>query len=177
VLQKKYTEALNVTRAGLKEQPDNFVLHLGLAGIFERTGDYENAISEYDKLLQKDPNSIVVANNLASLLADYRTDKASLDRAQALAAGLRKYPIPQFKDTLGWVSYRQGDHKAAIQFLEEAVQGLPNLAIVHYHLGMSFAAAAQPEKASEQFRTALTQAPDHDLEEKIRAAMAKISTQ
>jgi tetratricopeptide (TPR) repeat protein len=177
VLQKKYADALTVTRAGLKEQPDNSVLHLGLAGIFERTGDYENAIAEYDKLLQKDPNSIVVANNLASLLADYRTDKASLDRAQALAAGLRKYPIPQFKDTLGWVSYRQGDYKAAIQFLEQAVQGLPNLAIVHYHLGMSFVAAAQPEKASEQFKTALSQAPDHDLEEKIRAAQTKLGTQ
>jgi tetratricopeptide (TPR) repeat protein len=177
VLQKKYVDALNVTRAGLKEQPDSFVLHLGLAAILERTGDYDSAISEYDKLLQLDPNSIVVANNLASLLADYRTDKASLDRAQALVAGLRKYPVPQFKDTLGWVSYRQGDYKSAIELLEDAAKGLPNIALVHYHLGMSYAAARQPEKAGEQFKTALAQAPDHDLEEKIRAAMAKNSTQ
>jgi tetratricopeptide (TPR) repeat protein len=177
VLQKKDADALNVTRAGLKEQPDNFMLGLGLAAILERTGDYDGAISEYDKLLQKDQNSVVVANNLASLLADYRTDKASLDRAQALAAGLNKYPQPQFKDTLGWVSYRQGDYKTAIPLLEEAAKGLPNLPLVHYHLGMSFAAAGQPEKAGEQFKTALGQAPDHDLEVKIRAALAKNGTQ
>jgi len=177
VLQKKDADALNATRAGLKEQPDNFMLGLGLAAILERTGDYDGAISEYDKLLLKDANSVVVANNLASLLADYRTDKASLDRAQGLAEALRKYPQPQFKDTLGWVSYRQGDYKAAIPLLEEAVKGLPNLALVHYHLGMSFVAAGQPEKAGEQFKTAIGQAPGHDLEGKIRAAMAKIGTQ
>ena len=177
VLQKKDAEALNVTRAGLKQQPDSFVLHLGLAAILERTGDYEGAISEYDKLIQKDPNSIVVANNLASLLADHRTDKPSLDRAQALAAGLRKYPVPQFKDTLGWVSYRQSDYKSAIELLEDAVKGLPNIALVHYHLGMSYLGAGQPGKAGEQFKMALGQAPDHDLEEKLRAALTKISTQ
>ena len=177
VLQKKYAEALNVTRAGLKEQPDNFVLHLGLAAIFEQTGDYESAISEYEKLLQKDPNSVVVANNLVSLLTDYRTDKASLDQAQMLATGLRKYQVPQFKDTLGWVSYHQGDYKTAVPLLEDAVKGLPNLALVHYHLGMSYAAAGQTQKAVEQFKTALGQTPDHGLEEKIRAALTKIGTQ
>ena len=177
VLQKKNAEALNVTRAGLKEQPDNFMLRLALAGILESTGEYETAISEYEKLLQTNPNSIIVANNLASLLADRRTDKASLDRAQVLAAELRKSPLPQFKDTLGWVSYRQGDYKTAVQLLEDAAQTLPNLALVHYHLGMSLVAAGQPDKASGQFKTALGQAPDHDLEEKIRAALTKIGTQ
>jgi tetratricopeptide (TPR) repeat protein len=128
-------------------------------------------------LLQKDQNSIIVANNLASLLADYRTDKASLDRAQVLAAALRKSPLPQFKDTLGWVSYRQGDYKAAVSLLEDAAQALPNLALVHYHLGMSLLAAGQADKAGEQFKTALSQAPDHDLEVKIRAGLTKVGTQ
>jgi tetratricopeptide (TPR) repeat protein len=177
VLQKKNAQALDVTQAGLKQQPDNFMLGLALAGILERTGDYDGAISQYEKLLQKDQNSIIVANNLASLLADYRTDKASLDRAQVLAAALRKSPLPQFKDTLGWVSYRQGDYKAAVSLLEDAAQALPNLALVHYHLGMSLLAAGQADKAGEQFKTALSQAPDHDLEVKIRAGLTKIGTQ
>ena len=37
---------------------------------------------------------------------------------------------------------------------------MPNLAAVHYHLGMSYAAAGQPEKAAEQFKTAFALEPD-----------------
>jgi tetratricopeptide (TPR) repeat protein len=177
LLQKNNDEALKVTRAGLKEQPDNFELHLALAGMLENTGNYEAAISEYQSLLEKDPGSIVVANNLASLLADYRTDKPSFDQAQAISAILRRSPQPQFKDTLGWISYRQGDYKAAVAQLKDAAAGLPKQASVHYHLGMSYAAAGQPEMASEQFKMALNQAPDHELEGKIRAALAKLGTQ
>jgi tetratricopeptide (TPR) repeat protein len=176
LLQKNNDEALKVTRDGLKELPNSFELHFTLAGILEETGDYEGAISQYETLLGKYPDSAVVANNLASLLADYRTDKPSFDRAQALTENLRKSPLSPFKDTLGWVSYREGDYKAALPLLEEAAAALPKLALVHYHLGMSYAAVGQAEKASEQFKMALDQAPNHQLEEKIRAAIARNST-
>ena len=39
-------------------------------------------------MLKQQPGSLVVINNLASLLADHRTDKASLEQAESLAAGL-----------------------------------------------------------------------------------------
>ena len=91
-------------------------------------------------------------NNLVSLLLDYRSDKASLDRAFSLADALKNSNVPQFQDTLGWAQYRQGDFKDAIATLEAAAAKLPNLAAVHYHLGMSYAADGQPEKAAEQLQ-------------------------
>ena len=177
MLQKNYGEALKVTRAGLDQQPDNMLLRFALAGILERSGDYEAAISEYQSLLNKDPGSIIVANNLASLLSDHRTDKASLDQAKTLAVSLQKSPVPQFEDTLGWVNYRQSDYKAALPLLENAAAALPTDALVHYHLGMTYVALGQPDKAAEQFKLALDHAPDHDLEEKIRVGLTKSSTQ
>ena len=36
---------------------------------------HEGAIAEYDSMIKEAPGSLVVANNLASLLADRRTDK------------------------------------------------------------------------------------------------------
>ena len=108
-------------------------------------------------------------NNLVSLLLDYRSDKASLDRAFSLADALKNSNVPQFQDTLGWAQYRQGDFKDAISTLEAAAAKLPNLAAIHYHLGMSYAAAGQPEKAAEQFKTALALEPDGTaLKESIR---------
>ena len=65
-------------------------------------------------MMSEQPGSVAAANNLASLLSDYRDDKASLEKAQSLAATLRGSPIPQFKDTLGWINYRRGDYGHAI---------------------------------------------------------------
>jgi tetratricopeptide (TPR) repeat protein len=175
--QKNNDAALKVIRSGLKEQPDSIILHLALAGILEQNGDYSAAISEYEYMLIQQPGSMIAANNLASMLSDHRTDKASLERAESLAASLRKSQVPQFKDTLGWVSYRRGDFKAAVPLLEEAAAALPNLASVHYHLGMGYVAMGQDGKASEEFTAALAKAPNAELEKTIRAELKKITTQ
>jgi cellulose synthase operon protein C len=175
--QNNIEEAAKITRAGLKELPDSVDLHLLLASILEKTGDYEAAIAEYEYLLVQQPGSMLVANNLASVLSDHRTDKGSLDRAQSLAAMLRKSQVPQFKDTLGWVSYRAGDFKSAVPLLEEAAAAMPNVAVVHYHLGMSYRAAGQIGKAAEEFKTALTKSPDSSLAQSIEAELRKTATQ
>ena len=175
--QNNIAEAQNVIKSGIKELPDSPTLHLMLANTFELKQDYEAAIAEYELMRAKDPASLVTANNLASLLADYRTDKASLEQAQSLAASLRKATVPQFKDTLGWVGYRNGDYKDAVSLLEEAATALPHRALVHYHLGMAYIATGQLGKAAEQLNAALQQAPDADLKTKIEAALKKTSTQ
>jgi tetratricopeptide (TPR) repeat protein len=148
-----------------------------LAGTFEQKGDYEAAISEYEYLLKQQPKSVIIANNLVSLLADHRTDKASLERAQLLSASLEKSQVPQFEDTLGWVHYRQGDFKAAVPLLEAAAAALPDSAPVHYHLGMSYIGIGQFAKASDQLKEALTRAPDSELEGKIKAGLKTIVSQ
>jgi cellulose synthase operon protein C len=177
VRQRNNDAALKVIRAGLKEQPENLILHLALAGILELNQDYEAAISEYDSMLTQQPGSLIVVNNLASMLSDHRTDKASLERAQSLAAALRNSPVPQFKDTLGWVDYRRGDFSAAVPLLEDAVAALPDLQIVHYHLGMAYVAVGQTTRASEEFKTALTKAPTGELEKAIKAELRAPATQ
>lgn len=173
LIQNHISEAQDVIHSGLREQPDSAPLHLMLANTFELKQDYDAAIAEYESMLKTNPGSLVAINNLASLLADYKTDKASLERAQSLAASLRKSPVPQFKDTLGWVSYRNGDYKDAVSLLEEAAAALPDRALIHYHLGMTYIAIGQLTKASEQLNAALKQAPSADLQSKIEAALKK----
>ena len=145
--QKKIDDALRIIRVGLKQQPDSFALRLALAGLLEIKGEHEPAIAEYESMLKEQPGSLIIANNLASLLADHRTDKDSLEQANTLALMLKRSNIPQFKDTLGWISYRRQDYRTAIPLLEEAAKALPNLAIVRYHLGMTYLATAQDQKA------------------------------
>jgi cellulose synthase operon protein C len=176
VSQRKMDEAQGVVRAGLAQLPDDASLHLMSAEMLQLKGDLDGAIAEYEAMLVKEPGSLIVANNLASLLAEYRTDKASLERAQSLAAMLRKSPIPQFKDTVGWTTYQQGDYNGALRTLEEAAAALPNRAVVHYHLGMAYLATNQSAKATEQFNTALAKAPDPALKAKIEAGLKKANS-
>jgi tetratricopeptide (TPR) repeat protein len=171
--QKNYDEAIKVVQTGLQQQPDATPLQMILAGVLERKGDYEAAISQYELMLTKQPGNLIVANNLASLLLDRRTDEASVKRAQALAVILRKSQIPQFKDTLGWASYHQGDYRGAVSLSEEAAAALPDQAVIRYHLGMGYIAVGQPGKASEQLRKALELAQNDTLAEQIRAALKK----
>ena len=127
--QKNSDEALKTIQAGLHEQPRNFTLRLTLASILESRGDFEGAITQYEAMLKDQPGSMVVANNLASLLSDHRDDKASLERAYTIAAPLARSPVPNFKDTLGWMNYRRGDYRSAIPLLEDAANALPNFAL------------------------------------------------
>jgi cellulose synthase operon protein C len=169
--------ALTVIRSGLKEQPDSGVLHMAAAGILEQMGDYDGAVAEYSYVLTQQPGSMIAANNLASILADHFTDKASLQRAQTLAAMLDQSHVPEFRDTLGWVSYRQGDLKAAVPLLQEAVAALPEVGLVHYHLGMAYAGSGQEAMASQELRTALTKRCSAEVVQAIKNALAKIETQ
>jgi tetratricopeptide (TPR) repeat protein len=174
--QKNYDEAINVVRTAIQQQPAMMDLHMILAGALERKGDYEIAISEYEFVLDKQPANLIAANNLASLLLDRRTDKASLKKAQSLAAGLRNSPIPQFKDTLGWVSYLQGDYRTAVSLSEEAAAALPDQAAVRYHLGMGYISTGQPSRAAEQLEKALKLGPNNELADQIRTALKKTGT-
>jgi tetratricopeptide (TPR) repeat protein len=174
--QKNADEALKVLRAGLDVVPSSSALRLTLASAFETKGDFESAIKEYETLLADEPGSMVVANNLASLLADYRTDQASLDRAFALAALLRKSPVPQFKDTLGWVHYQRKEYKTAVLLLEEAAEQLSGLAMVQYHLGMAYKANGQDAKAAQQLKKALELAQnDGQVKNKILTALDSLT--
>ena len=175
--QKNADAAMKVVQAGLQEMPDNVVLHMSLAGILELKQDYDGAIAQYQYVLGQQPGSMIAANNLASMLADHRTDKASLEQAQALAASLRSSPVPQFKDTLGWVDYQQRDYQAAARLLEAAVAALPDVPLIHYHLGMTYLAMGQAGKAADQFNTALSKGPNDEFAQQIKNELKKTITQ
>ena len=158
--QGKLEEAMKTVREGLKKQPKSFSLQLTQAGIFEAKKEYNKAIGVYETMVKQSPGSMIVANNLASLLADHRTDKASLQQAQSLSEILKNSNVPQFQDTMGWVAYRQGNYAAAVKLLEGAEGKLSKSPLVSYHLGMAYLATDQQAKAVQQFNKARNLAPN-----------------
>ena len=75
-----------------------------MIGILEdQKKNYDAAAENYRKALEKDPNAVIAANNLAWLYAV--TGKGNIDEALRLAQGVvQKNPnVAGFIDTLGWV--------------------------------------------------------------------------
>lgn len=130
-------EAARTLDRGLKAIPSDFGLKLSRASVLELQGKPDEAIAVLEALLAERPNAMVVANNLASLLADNRKDPASIKRAYELAQRFRTTEIPQMKDTVGWTAHLAGKTREASDFLKSASTGAPNLAVAHYHYGMN----------------------------------------
>jgi len=172
---KNYDAAGNVLQSGLKEVPQNIPLRMTSASLQILKNDNLAAIAQYESILKDQPQaqSLVVINNLASLLLDTRSDKESLDRVAALAETLKASNVPQFQDTVGWARFKQGDVKSAIAILERAAKSA-NLSAVHYHLGLAYAADGQTQKAKEELDTANKLEPDGtELKKNIQDAIKK----
>ena len=142
------------------------------AGLYEAQEAFPAAISVYERLLKDKPNSEIVANNLASLIAEEAQDEDALRRAYTLAKRFRTSKVPYFKDTLGWIHYRLGEYELATPLLREAAEQVPNMAILRYHLGMAYKAEKDTEKAVMELKMALKLGENQNFAQKDEARKA-----
>ncbi|MGI4939781.1 MAG: tetratricopeptide repeat protein, partial [Janthinobacterium lividum] len=74
-------------------------------------------------------------------------------------------------DSLGWALLRSGDVPGAVRWLERAVELEPVDATLNGHLGDAYWAAGRHGEAMDQWRHALTLAPEPDERARIEARL------
>jgi len=166
--------AVQALQQGLAAIPGESSLSNALAEIYQRTGDYDKAIAEYETILKLNPKADTVANNLASLLTDKKGDKASLDRALELAKRFENSPSPMAQDTLGWVYYKLGQNDKALPLLQKAVEKVPQAQIFHYHLGMALYKKGDNAGAKQHLKMAVQGKADFTGMDEAKATLAKL---
>src|SRR4029079_1415453 len=146
-------------------RPDNSSAAYTMIGIIEdMRKNFDAAADNYKKAIEKDPNAIIAANNLAWLYAV--TGKGNLDEAVRLAQGvLQKSPNSAgYVDTLGWVYYKKNLYTAAVEQLRKAVSlneapsraaNVSPSATYHYRLGMALKGAGNRDEARKELDTAI----------------------
>jgi predicted Zn-dependent protease len=159
------TDATAVLDAGIAASNGAAQLMWIKAGEYEKAKKFDSAIKVYEDLYKNDSNSMIIANNLASLITTYRDDVESLERAFAIARRLRESKIPAFQDTYGWIEYRRGNFEDALKYLEPAAAGLPKDPLAQFHLGMVYAALNDTAKARESLSRAIEIAGDSPLQQ------------
>ncbi|WP_299819504.1 tetratricopeptide repeat protein [uncultured Jannaschia sp.] len=159
-----------VIEEGLTHLPDDPRLLWGKASFLEQDNQIDAAIEVYETLYERNSDSVVVVNNLASLLATYRDDPESLDRAWTIARRMRDTELPPMQDTYGWIAHKRGDSEAALPYLESAASGLPDDPLVQYHLGEVYRALGRPADALARMERAVNLADATDQRPQIETA-------
>lgn len=135
--------------------PGNEAINMLLAVEYQQNSYYEDAIALYENILEADTDNDLVANNLAVLLLDYRSDADSYARALQLAKRFSSSTHAAVIDTLGWAYYRNGELENAIRYLEVAVNMADKTPSMHYHLGMAYFSRNNVAKARENLQKSI----------------------
>jgi tetratricopeptide (TPR) repeat protein len=123
------------------------LLLLSRASIQSADGRIDDAISTYRQILKLSPKSPIAANELASLLSDYRPfDQQALRDARDLLWTNAVFKTPAILDTLAWIEYRLGDFQAARKLLVKANADTSPLSELRYHYGATLIALGDRSK-------------------------------
>jgi tetratricopeptide (TPR) repeat protein len=172
---QRVDDALAAAEEGVDQVENAEPLQLIRAQILETQNRFDDAIAIYEDLYRRNPSSALYANNLVSLVAEYRSDDPeSLQFAKRVAQRLRGYEVPHLQDTYGWVMFLNGDYGVALRSLEAAAEGLPDNPLVRYHLGRAYAALDQVEEARAHLEASLELNPNFPKAASAREALAAL---
>ena len=158
----------------MKATDNDASLTFALAAVYERKGEYDPAIALYDDLIKGDPSSQAAMNNLAMVLASYKSDPQSLQRAKDLAAHLKGSNNPAYLDTVGWVQYKHSEYDIAVTTLGEAMRAAPDEPMLRYHLGMAQYKKGDAAQAKENLKKAIDAKANFAGIDDARATLAKL---
>ncbi|MFQ5563063.1 MAG: tetratricopeptide repeat protein [Parvularculaceae bacterium] len=155
IREDRLDEAVALIENALTAYPDVHGFRIFKADILLGEERYEEAMAMYKELFERRPGDQLVANNYASLLSDLRDDEKSRTEALRVAKTLKTNDNPYLLDTLGWAYFRVGEVRQAISLLEQAIEGAPAMADLHYHLGAAYLAAEETDRGRDELEKAL----------------------
>jgi len=167
-------DAVAALQAALAARPRDQELLYALGAAYERAGQGEVAAAQMRALLSLNPDHAEALNFLGYAYADQgvRLEEAEKLVRRALEIKPRSGHV---LDSLGWVLFRRGDHRAAVEALEEAESLAGPDATILEHLGDAYRAAARLGDAAQAYRRALGSVGDELPPEqgKRRAALER----
>ncbi len=171
--QKKYADAQKEYQTALKITPNNFGLNIGLGTADLGLHQDDAALDAFHKVLEKSPTP-TTWNDVAYYLADNNSHldlaeqysrnsiraveaqltAASLDTVGPSQAGLVS-SLSAFWDTMGWIKFKQGNLKAAEDYIHAAWM-LDDHSDVGDHLGQIYEKQGRRQDAIRAYALALT---------------------
>ncbi len=159
----------------LQREPGHNLLAYKRTQWLQQAGQYDRAIELLDQIANDDgPFRETARNDLSYLLCEHRPDE--LDRAAKLAEdALKKNPnVAAFMDTLGWIRVKQGKLEEGLELLSRGIKGLSARPAAHYHIGIAYRDAGNPDWARHHLIEAASGQEDPEDVKRAKQALEKL---
>jgi len=175
---KNHEKAITLLKKGLKNSPGNTSLLFKLGTVQDKAGFNKESLAAMKKIIEIDPKDAGALNYLGYSYAD---QGVNLDEALLLIK--RAYDLRPddgyITDSLGWIYFKKGNYKKAVEYLEKAAELTSHDTIVSDHLGDAYQKANQLQEALSSYQKALSNTEDKnrvpELQKKIDAVLKKIN--
>jgi tetratricopeptide (TPR) repeat protein len=154
--EKRLDVALQQLNAVIASDPRNSLALKMAADIEAALGNHPVAIARYQSLLDLDGSNVLALNNLAYLMALDSPDEALKLAQQAVELAPDDAAV---RDTMGWVYYRKGIYRSAVEQLKISV-AKESTARRQFHLAMCYLKLGDQDLGQRTLRTALKQDPN-----------------
>jgi Tfp pilus assembly protein PilF len=159
--EQKFADALTMLlkiQSENKDDPGIDIVYLYIGNCYGTQGDYDKAITFYEKSLEKFPKN----RNLLVSIGNAYNNLKNYDKAMEWFSKLNIGEI-QNRDTLyniGVIAYNKGDFAASAKYFERATIVSPNFAEAFYQLGMTLVGLDKSTEAVTALKKFMEMAPD-----------------
>ncbi len=167
---KAYEKAEALLQKAVQMDPENPKVHFRLGVVYDKQGRKQESISSMKTVIQLDPEHANALNYLGYTYADMGI---RLDEAERLIRrALKKRPDDGYiPDSLGWVFYKRGEYRKALEVIQKAVELVPDDPVILEHLGDVYLKLGNRDRALEYYRKSedAQEGDTSGIEEKIRS--------
>ena len=117
-----------------KDHPEDNIGAMFYAEQLMGAKDYKGAAAKFEEILKRQPDSVIVLNNLAWVYQQLKDPRALATAQQALKASKDN---PVVMDTAGWIMVDQGDAKGGLPLLQKAAALAPTALDIRYHYAVA----------------------------------------
>jgi tetratricopeptide (TPR) repeat protein len=170
---KEYKKSLDVLKLAEEKFPKNAQVYFYKGSIQDKMDLKDGMIASMKKVLTLDQDHVQAMNYLAFSWAEMGQE---LEQAEKFArqAALKEKNDAFILDTLGWVLYKKGEYKEAIEVLEKAYDMQPAVGIIAEHLGDVYAKLNKLDKAKALFLKATEAETSDERKKELKSKITRI---
>jgi Flp pilus assembly protein TadD len=155
--------------------PPNAIAYNTLGVIYQRHGDLVMAERALRTALEREPESIVVMQNLGPLLAATGRTAEAAEMARRVAS---VEPVPPFHYfDKGMAALKAGDYEEARKLFEREIRRAPYYDEFHFWLAVALLRLGEPAAAREQLALAIDTSTRPDNRQLYSAKLAHLKRQ
>lgn len=170
----EFQKAVDEFERASQVSPKDPAIRLLLSFALYQSGRIPEAMAKYREVLALDPRNATAMNNLAYALAGKGGQENLAEAAQLAQKAVKISPSTDFRDTLGWIYFKQGIPDSAIQVFESVAREQPKNPSYQHHLGLALLAKHNQEGARKALENALADNPTEAEAQEVRGELTKI---